>query len=144
MADRIESIDEILEFAVSREVEANQLYKYMANRMVNPEMRKVCEEFAEEELEHKAKLELELMKAGEVVVDFDLSCYVAEAGDPMDMDYEQLLVFAMNKEEISINLYSDLAEVVEDKESREVLLALVKEEMEHKQRFEAEYQSLHA
>ncbi len=144
MADSIESIDEILGFAVSREIEANQFYNYIAKRMMDPQMRRVCEEFAEDELEHKAKLEFELMKVGEVVGDFDISNYVSKTGDPMTMDYEELLILAMNKEEISINLYSDLAEVVKDEQSRETLLALAEEELMHRQRFEAEYHSLHA
>jgi len=140
--DRIDSVDEILEFAIAREVEANQLYTYMARRMENPEMRKVCEDFAEEELEHKAKLELEVMKRGKVVHGLDISDYIMDVGDEMNMDYDELLVFAIKKEQISIDLYNDLAAVVRDEESREVLLSLVEEETEHKRRFEVEYDNL--
>lgn len=135
----INSIDEILEFAIAREVEANQLYMYMAGRMENPEMSQVCEDLAKEELEHKAKLELEVMKRGEVVQDFDVSNYMIDVGNGTDMDYQELLIFAVKKEQISIDLYNDLAAVVKDEESREVLLTLAKEETEHKQRFEIEY-----
>ena len=140
----INSIDEILEFAIAREVEANQLYMYMAGRMENPEMSQVCEDLAKEELEHKAKLELEVMKRGEVVQDFDVSNYMIDVGNEMDMDYQELLIFAVKKEQISIDLYNDLAAVVKDKESREVLLTLAKEETEHKQRFEIECDRLNA
>ena len=140
--DRIDSVDEILEYAIAREVEANQLYMYMAKRMENPEMSKVCEEFAKEELEHKAKLELEVMKRGEVVSGIYISDYVMDVGNEMDMDYKELLVFAIKKEEISVDLYTDLAAVVKDKESRETLLSLAQEETEHKLRFETEYRRL--
>ena len=140
--DRIDSVDEILEYAIAREVEANQLYMYMAKQMENPEMSKVCEEFAKEELEHKAKLELEVMKRGQVVSDFDISDYMMDAGNEMEMDYEELLVFAIKKEETSVSLYTDLAAVIKDKESRETLLSLAQEETEHKLRFETEYRSL--
>jgi rubrerythrin len=142
MMDRIDSVDEILEYAIAREVEANQLYMYMAKRTENPEMSKVCEEFAKEELEHKAKLELEVMKRGQVVSGFDISDYMMDVGNEMDMDYEELLVFAIKKEEISVSLYTDLAAVVKDKESSETLLSLAQEETEHKLRFETEYRSL--
>ena len=138
----VNSVDEILEFAIAREVEANQLYIYMAAHVTDAEIRQVCEDFAKEELEHKAKLELELMKIGEVVTGFNISDYVVEAGDPMDMSYEDLLVFAIEKEDKSVNLYSDLAKIVKGEESREVLLLLVQEETEHKQRFEIEYNKL--
>ena len=110
--------------------------------MENPEMQRVCEDFAKEELEHKAKLELELIKIGDVVTEFNVSDYVMEAGSHMDMSYEDLLVFAIEKERKSINLYSDLARIVKGQESRKVLLSLVQEETEHKQRFETEYQKL--
>lgn len=140
----ISSIDEILEFAISREVEANQFYISMAKSIENPEMREVCEDLAKEELEHKAKLELELMKKGEVVSDFNISNYVMDVDNNMDMDYEQLLLFAIKKEQLSIDIYTDLAAIVKDKESRDTLLSLAEEETEHKQRFEIEYDRLKA
>jgi rubrerythrin len=107
-------------------------------------MRKVCEDFAVEELEHKAKLELEVMKTGRVVngtrvVDINISEYMGDVGNPIDMNYKELLVFAIKKEETSVKLYSDLANVIQDEESRHVLLALAEEERKHKLRFEAEY-----
>jgi len=138
----INSIEEILEFAIAREIEANQLYMYMAGRAKNPELAQVCKDLAKEELEHKAKLELEIMKRGQLVVDLSIPDYVIEAGNDLDMDYQDLLVFAIEKEQVSIDLYNDLAFVVKDEESREVLLSLVAEETEHKRRFEAEYSNL--
>lgn len=138
----VSSVDEILEFAIYREVEANQLYMRMSMTIENPEMREVCEDLAEEELEHKAKLELKLMKRGEVVSGFNISNYIMDVGSNEDMDYEQLILFAIKKEQLSIDLYTDLAAIVKDKESRKTLLALAGEETEHKQRFEVEYSRL--
>ena len=66
MAD-LDSIEEVLEFAIAREIEAYELYMYIAQRVETSVMRKVCEDFAAMELAHKARLELELMKAGKVV-----------------------------------------------------------------------------
>ncbi len=59
--------DEILEMAVAREVDANRFYLALAERVENPRIRKVFEKLAAEELEHKAKIELEIMKTGRVV-----------------------------------------------------------------------------
>jgi rubrerythrin len=140
----LHSIDEILEFAIAREVEAYELYMYIAQRAETLVMRKVCEELAQEELEHKAKLELEVMKTGKVVSEagqpvLNISDYISEPGNPIDMNYKELLVFAIKKEETSVRLYSDLANIVGDEESREVLLALADEENQHRLRFELEY-----
>jgi rubrerythrin len=139
---KLDSIDEILEFAIAREVEAYQLYMYMASWLENPEMRQVCEDFANEELEHKAKLELEVMKRGQVITDISISDYMTDVGNALDMNYEDMLTLAINKEGISVKLYTDLARAVRDNESRETLLALAQEETEHKQRFEKEYENL--
>ena len=97
------------------------------------------EDIAKEELGHKAKLKLEVTKIGTVATDLNVSNYVMEAKDPIEMDYADLLVFAMNNEDKSINLYSDLAKRIKDKESRKVLLSLAQQEIEHKRRFEIEY-----
>ena len=137
--EEFNTLEEILEFAVAREVEANQLYTYMAEHVTNAGLRGVCEEFAEEELEHKAKLELEIMKTGKVTADINIADYVVGSGEPMELNYEELLIFAISKEEKSIKLYKDLAQAVENEDLREVFLALVQEEAEHKNRFEREY-----
>ncbi len=142
MVHKVEKMKDILTFAIEREVEAYELYIYMAAHMANPEMRIVCEDLAKKELEHKAKLEQEFIKIGETVTDLNVSDYVTAADNPMDMDCEDLLVFAIKKENQSIKLYNDLAKIVEDNDSRQVLLFLVNEEIDHKQCFETEYQSL--
>ena len=59
--------EEVLELAITREEVANRLFLELASRARNPEIRKVFEDLAEEELEHKAKLELEIMKTGKVL-----------------------------------------------------------------------------
>jgi rubrerythrin len=139
---KLDSIDEILEFAIAREVEAYQLYMYMASWLENPEIRQVCEDFANEELDHKAKLELEVMKRGQVITDIDISDYMTAVGSTLDMSYEEILTLAIKKEGVSVKLYTDLARAVRDNPSRETLLALAQEESRHKQRFEQEYENL--
>jgi len=147
-------IDDILEFAVAREAESHQLYKVLADRAQNPAMRELILEFAAEELEHKAKLELELMKLGKVVrepeepeeardlADFDLARYIVDTGLPLHMDYEDLLLLGMKKEKAAFRLYIDLAAIVKDREARETLLSLAEEEARHKVQLEIDYDNL--
>ena len=75
-----ETVEEILELAVAREEDAHIFLMALAARMVNPEMRKVFEELAAEELEHKARLELEIIKTGRVVTESRKKLY-SEAND---------------------------------------------------------------
>ena len=60
----ITTIGEILEFAIAREAEAVNLYMAMARRVTDPSMVKFFEDLVSEELEHKSRLELEVMKEG--------------------------------------------------------------------------------
>lgn len=143
-----ESVGEILEFAIGREEEANRLYMDLAARAGSPAMRRVFEDFAEVELEHKAKLELESMKEAIVVLPrerlaaFKVSDYVADVESVAEMDYKDVLVFAIKKERISVRLYVELAAIVEGAGARDTLLSLAEEEAGHKARFEIEYEKL--
>ncbi len=140
-----DSYDEVLEFAIDREIDANQFYLALAERVDSTEMRKVFEELAQEELEHKAKLELELMKIGKTVEirqppDTPNRTYiVSDTQSLLDMEYKDMLMLGMEKEEAAFRLYVNLVPNAYDSESREVLLSLAQEEVKHKLRFQMEY-----
>jgi len=142
------SIEEIFELAITREVEAHQFYLDLVRRTKNPMMKKIFRELAEEELEHKAKFELEIMKGGKVVItaekaaDFNLSSYLENAEDMREMDYKDMLIMAIAKEKRSVRFYIELAALVKDKESRDVLVSLAEEEAKHEARFQIEYDQL--
>ena len=142
-----ESDDEILELAIAREEDASQFYLALVARTTSEQMQKVFEELAQEELEHKAKLELEVMKSGRVVtatkdVDSGFERAIEFNEADLNMDYRDVLIMAMQKEESSFRLYVDLAARVTDDNARETLLALAEEEVKHKLRFETEYDML--
>jgi rubrerythrin len=139
--------EEVLGVAIAREEEANRFFLILAARARNDEMRKVFEEFAAEELEHKAKLELEVMKTGKVLtttknLEYEDEADTKASGTRLDMDYKDMLIMGMQKEEASFRFYVDLAARVTDEDSKETLLALAQEEVKHKLRFEMEYDNL--
>jgi rubrerythrin len=146
----VDSIEEILEYAISREVEAYYFCLALAGRVDTPRMRQVFEDMAAEELEHKAKLELEMIKMGKTLPARQMpsgrpeSDYImSDSNAPLDIDYTDMLLLGMEKEEAAFRLYVNLIPNVHDEESREVLLALAQEEVRHKLRFETEYDMLH-
>jgi rubrerythrin len=55
------------------------------------------------------------------------------------MNYAELLVVGMKKEETSRKLYADLAAIVQRQELKDIFLKLAQEEAKHKLRFEFEY-----
>ena len=90
------SDSEILEFAVAREIESYKFFMVLADRMERPQMQKVFEGLAKEELEHKEKLELEIMKTGRVagiedISKLDTQDYYVEGEYQFDMDYKSIL-----------------------------------------------------
>jgi len=140
---------EVLELAIQREVEAYHFYMAVAERVDNPEMRQVLEDFAKEELEHKAKLELEVFKIGyilptdnQLIVPSNDNYNISNTDSLLNMDYKDILLLAIGKEEASFRTYINLLPTVHDQQSRETLLAIAEEEAKHKHRFEIEYDQL--
>jgi rubrerythrin len=142
---KFESVDELLDFAISEEEAAARFYKRLAGKMDRPAMREVFEEFSREEEGHKAKL-LKI-KAGKVpappreqVQDLKIADYLVDVEPRDDMDYQHALILAMKKEKAAFRLYSDLASLAgDDKDVRDLFLSLAHEEAKHKLRFEVEY-----
>ena len=137
---------EILELAISRELDAYKLYMKLSQRVADLQMRETFKSFAGEELEHKARLELEVMKLG-VVVPPSKKLAIRKPGDKdiepdLDADFKSILLFAMQKERKAFRLYVELATAAKDKESWEMLLSLAENEAMHQARFEVEYNSL--
>ena len=140
---QFESVEEVIDFAIEREVESRDFYMKLAERMENPAMQKVFENFAIEELGHRLKLEAiqrgEILLVEEQVKSLDIADYVVDVEPRPDMDYTDALVLAMKKEKAAYRLYLDLAAMAEDEELTDMFLSLAQEEAKHKLRFEIEY-----
>lgn len=148
---------EILEFAISREIAANYLFLELAKQTEDKGLRKMFKKLAAEEMEHKKKLEFEAakslimmspisenleaemlerlekearIKASEFKLDGDLKA---------DVDMQKILLLCAEKESDSYALYVELAGIMKDKDSRDALRWLAKEEKKHKKRFDKEY-----
>jgi len=140
---KFKSVDDVLDFALSREIEAQAFYLKLADIVETPEMAKVFSDLASEELEHKAKLQA--IKAGQIGIDKEnvgnlgITNHVKSVEPHAKMSYVDMIVVGMKKEERARKLYSDLARVTQNQELREIFLKLAQEEAEHKLRFEIEY-----
>ena len=143
---KVDSDQEILEFAIFRENEAHNFFMALAGRVVDLNIKKMLEDLAAEELEHKAKLELEIMKTGRTVsteLKPPSSDYILmDSQAQLDMDVRDVLLLGMEKEEASFRIFVNMIPNVHDEQSRELLLALAEEEVRHKLRFETEYNNM--
>ncbi len=138
------SIDEILDFAISAEQRAVDLYTSLVEKARVDDMKKVFMEFAKEEMGHKARLS-KIKKEGiftlpaEKVTDMKIADYSGEIKASEVQDYQQALVFAMSQEKAAFKLYSALAERAPTTDLKRLFLSLAQEEAKHKLRFELEY-----
>lgn len=145
---QIRSVGEALELAITREVQAVQFYTELAERMSDPLMQVVFEQLAEEELKHKAKLELEMMKEGLVakslgqLIEVEPAKYSVRIHDEANLDYKDIVELAIRKERLAFRYYTQLAGLIPDPEVREVLLRLAEEEARHVVLFETEYDKI--
>ncbi|MHC4758626.1 MAG: ferritin family protein, partial [Planctomycetota bacterium] len=124
---------EILEFAISREIQAREFFLALAKRVARPGVKKVFEELATEEQEHMEKLQLEVMKLGKTVpedagyADPERKFIISDEDSLVEMDYKDLLLLGMEKEEASFRTYVNLLGSVREKSSKDLLLELAEE-----------------
>ena len=146
--DTFDTFEAIVEFGILKERQANRFYLAMAQRVADEAISEMFEELAAEELEHKARLELELMKVGKVVdtspdtEEIDDSDYILSDSPKLDLDLKDALELGAAKEDAAFRLYIDMAAKAKNKESREAILAMAQEEVRHKMRFETERDKL--
>ena len=141
---KLNSVDEILDFAIRQEEHAAKFYTNLADKMGRPHMKETFLAFAEEEKRHKARLigvkDGQIMSVSEKrVLDLKIGDYLEEVTPSADLDYRQALVLAMKTEKAAFRLYSDLASTTDDATLKQTLLGLAQEEAKHKLRFEIEY-----
>jgi rubrerythrin len=138
------TIDEILDYAIDQEQQAADFYEDVAQRVDTAGMKKVLLDFCEEEKHHKKILQD--VKTGEheltpeqEILDLKISDYLVEVESSENISYQDALIIAMKRERAAYELYTDMAEKIPQSHLREVLIGLAKEEAKHKLFFEAEY-----
>jgi rubrerythrin len=138
------SIEDVLDFAISSEQESVEFYTRLAERAEKPWMQAVFEGFAREERGHEAML-ISIKQGGRdlpppaKIQDLKIGDYLVDQKPDPDLDYQQALILAMQKEKAAFRLYTALADLTENEDLRQTFQALAQEEAKHKLRFEVEY-----
>ena len=142
---RLNSLDEILRFAIRKEADAAAFYRMAAERS-NPGVKKAFEELVKEEEGHKKKLEefdrkkIEQIELKEVK-GLGLSEMMEDVPYSPEMSYADLLRMAIKNEEKSQKLYVSTSKLVTEPILKKLLLVLSQEESTHKERLEKIYDS---
>jgi rubrerythrin len=136
--------EEIMAFAISKEEEAAQLYEHAQSMTRHSNARVMFEELAKQEWGHKRMLENVRPEdvaeySTEPVRDLRISDYLVEVAFRPDMDYQDILILSMKREEKAHALYASMEAKATDPSTKKLFAMLAREEAKHKLRLEREY-----
>ena len=137
----LDQYKEIIEFAIAGEKEAQEFYTLAADKINDPYLKKMFEQFAKDEQGHEKILKGILSKDA-INLHFDESTdyKVAETVDKpklsTDMKPADAIALAMKKEEEAMKQYTDLAAACKDPGQKIVFLDLASMERGHKLKME--------
>lgn len=135
---------EVIDFALKREKEAVQFYTELEHIAQFASQKELLSEIKGMEQGHVKILENLKTKSPEAirvekVPGFMASTYLVEAQPAKDMNYQDILIIAMKREDRSHALYEELLQQTENPELRKTFEMLAGEESKHKRFFEDLY-----
>jgi len=140
----VQSVEEVLDFAISREQQAVDFYTKIADIAPGKLLQELMRSYAREEQRHKDKL-LAVKNDGTLdnedkkPLDLKMADYFVDVDETPDMTYQDALIIAMKREQVAFKLYTDMAAQMDDSELKSLFESLAREEAEHKHYFESEY-----
>ena len=142
--ENLNTVNEILDFAIEKEQEAFDFYMLWSAKVENKAIGDVFKELADNEKAHKSFLTD--VKSGKrippepkEITNLSISDYLVEIEPTPDMDYQSALMVAMQREKSANQLYTNLAAAVKVEEIKNMFLTLAAEEAKHKLRLESIY-----
>jgi len=135
---------EVIDFAIEREQEAVGFYRALQGIVHFKARQDLLRELEDMEKGHVKALES--IRKGTIIMtelpkvqDLKTSDYLVAAQPAADMSYQDIIITAMKREEASVRLYTDLANVASDVTLKQLFLNLTAEEARHKLKFETIY-----
>ena len=143
-----QSIQDILDFAISKEKEAADFYTEVGKEESMSGAKEMLKEFAQQERKHQTLLE-EFKKKGfasgiseykfKWITDIKRSNYVVDMEYHKGMTYNELLMLAMKREEKALALYNEMLAKADSAEGKKLFKMLCQEEAKHKLALETLY-----
>ena len=138
------TFEDIISFAIEKEKEAAEFYRDMGKRARKAHAKLMFNELSAEEVKHREFLEG--VAEGNVpdlplkeIADLRISDYLVDISFKPDMEYQDILIMAMKREENAHKLYEDMVTKAQSPELQKVLKFMAQEEAKHKLRLETEY-----
>jgi rubrerythrin len=149
--EQYSSIEAVINRAIELEVEAMTIYDNAAHTVNDDAVRQRLLEMAAQERGHRAKLEdilagnvrwaIRRSKA-EPVTDLRLSDHLVGGSLDPKADYQDVLLFAAQREKAAYEFYKAMGEMVEDKLVQNLFELLATEELRHKYVLEKTYEEV--
>ena len=151
MTDLTNTIEAVIKQAIKGEEDAYALYTSAAKIVKTTQAQTMLAEMAKEELGHKAKLEGLLRQglkwniaAGEFkrVTDLQMGDHLKAKPLEEGADLQAVLIFGIQREKESHELYATMAGVTGDTTVRNLFEFLANEELTHKRKLESLYEEV--
>ena len=138
---------EILKQALTKEKETLKIYSDAAKTIKDLAAKKLISELAAEELGHVRKLEhykTEGLQPHEMkkIQDLHISDYLVEKELTPDMNLQDVLIFAMKREQKAHEFYLNLSKTVDEGDTKQLFTILAEEELSHKNKLETLYDDI--
>lgn len=140
----ISEFNEILDFAVAREQEAVKFYRDLQQEAKFLAQNEMLKELEGMEMGHIVVIENIRRKGvseGDIpkVANLQISEYLSNDVDNLELNYQNILIKAMKREESSFKLYSEMSVKFPDSEISTLFRKLASDEAKHKLIFEKLY-----
>ena len=144
-----DELAEVWDNAIYKEIASQALYIEARRDTEDPAAVKMLEELASEEFKHAVILRKMKDSGWEprdlnaaALPDLKLSAYLKGPDTLVGAGLQDVLIFAMKREDQSVAFYSRLMSVFRLEASKLLCARLAQEELKHKMRLEMEYQEL--
>ena len=139
-------LSEVIDLAIQREEEAYEFYKDILIKLEDTTIKDTIEFVANEEKKHKAFLVnyrkgdygLDALRMT-AVVDYKISEYLEEPEITKETKREDVYLIAAHRELRSHRFYTELANMHDANNVKEMLLKMANEELKHKEKMEYLY-----
>ena len=141
-----ETIKDVIEGAVQREINAQKVYSDLSGRVENDSSKDVLLGLVKQEKGHQEILERYLrgeLKGGmlgrENVPDYKIAEHFDQTEITPEMDLKDIFLLAANREKTSVEFYTQLSDVHPEGEIKSLLKRMASEEQGHKEKMERLY-----
>jgi len=140
----IKKFNEILNYAIERENEAAEFYRYMQDIVKFESQKELLKEYQLMEESHARALKTineSSIEESDVsqIEDLKISDYMVKRQPSSEMTYQDIIITAMKREEAAYKLYTEMSNNISEPKIKKLFEKLAEEELKHKVHFEKIY-----